>query len=1132
MITFGILGPVEASEDGRRLEIGGRQQVRLLAFLLLHADRAVPAERLAETLWDGGATIKAVQVAVARLRRALGPGGAATELSTVAGGYRLSPAPGAMDAAVFEKRVAEGQRLLTTGAARDAATTLREALGLWRGPALADVAYDDFAQDEIRRLEDLRASAAERLLEAELALGRHAEVLAEIELLAAEHPDREGLACQLMLALYRNGRQSEALQVYQRVRTWLDERGLQPGHGLQELQAAILRHAPELRWNAPAAAVDDGGAAPSLGFTARAGAGAFVGRSEAVELLQDRWGRAEDGVAQLVLIEGRPGIGKTRLAFHFAERLADAGAAALYGRTDEDALLPYQPFAEALVGLLGRGGADGPTGNANERDVLGDLTPSLRAPTVERPPDAASNRYGLYEDLRRYELLETVATVLGRTAAARPLLLVIDDLHWATKPTLLMLRHVLRRNRATRLLVIGTYRPPSETSAGPGLGDFLTDLRRELQFDVLRLAGLDDDETADLVTDLLGAPAPPSFVRALHDRTDGNPFFIEETVRAIIDVGLAADQLDAPGPLESVRVPESIEATIVSRVSRLAPETQELLGVASVVGPSASLDVLEAVADVGDVVAAVEEGLDAGLLAEGEQSDTVSFAHALVREVLYSRLSAVRRRRLHHRVATALEQLPATLEPAELARHYSLARGEADAEAACRYAVAAGRRAAEMFAYDDAIRHFRYALDLLPADREAERCDVTLALGRVQWHAGDDGATASFVEAAQSARSRGASDQLARAALGLGERYFEVTYMGSRYRDLLEQALAALGPQDRPERALLLSRLAVNLAFPNESALAHEMAREAVEMARGFGDAQLLTAVLLARHVTLLDVAHIDERLALSDELAAQSGEHQELIAERHYWRMYDLLGVGRAEEAQRELDRLELLADRLAQPLFRSIAAGARGLFADLEGDDDGADRWATTFRGHAARAHTRDALSAWAGQVYARRRRHGRSDELIEVVGRLADSGGRDLGWRAAHGLLCAERGDRAKAVELLEAELADGVDALPRGMFWLARIAALSELAVALGDAPACAELYRVLAPHRGRQVVVAYCAVWGPVEGYLSLLAEATGNLDCAAEHASAALGQARTMGAERLSAELDARVQSLSPVDAR
>ena len=148
----------------------------MLAFLLLHADRAVPAERLAETLWDGGATIKAVQVAVARLRRALGPGGAATELSTVAGGYRLSPAPGAMDAAVFEKRVAEGQRLLTTGAARDAATTLREALGLWRGPALADVAYDDFAQDEIRRLEDLRASAAERLLEAELALGRHAEV--------------------------------------------------------------------------------------------------------------------------------------------------------------------------------------------------------------------------------------------------------------------------------------------------------------------------------------------------------------------------------------------------------------------------------------------------------------------------------------------------------------------------------------------------------------------------------------------------------------------------------------------------------------------------------------------------------------------------------------------------------------------------------------------------------------------------------------------------------------------------------------------------------------------------------------------------------------------------------------------
>jgi predicted ATPase len=237
---------------------------------------------------------------------------------------------------------------------------------------------------------------------------------------------------------------------------------------------------------------------------------------------------------------------------------------------------------------------------------------------VERPPDAASNRYGLYEDLRRYELLETVATVLGRTAAARPLLLVIDDLHWATKPTLLMLRHVLRRNRATRLLVIGTYRPPSEASAGPGLGDFLTDLRRELQFDVLRLAGLDGDETADLVTDLLGAPRRrvssrcTTALTATHFyRRDGARDHRRRLGRRPARCSRSAGIRAGAG---------KHRGNDRLRVSRLAPETQELLGVASVVGPSASLDVLEAVADVGDVVAAVEEGLDAGLLAEGEQA--------------------------------------------------------------------------------------------------------------------------------------------------------------------------------------------------------------------------------------------------------------------------------------------------------------------------------------------------------------------------------------------------------------------------------------------------------------------------------------------------------------------------------
>jgi DNA-binding SARP family transcriptional activator len=243
-MEFRILGPLEVTHEGRPVPLAGAKQRALLAMLLLHANHVVASERLLDELWGDrlpGSGLGALQVRISHLRKALGPGGGLVETS--APGYVLRLDRDQLDLHRFERLVDEAERA-EPSLARD---KLREALGLWRGPALADFAYEAFAQTPINRLEEMRLLALERRIDADLALGRHAELVGELETLIAEHPLRERLRAQLMLALYRSGRQAEALRAYQVARRVLvDELGIEPGPALQELEKAILRQDPAL----------------------------------------------------------------------------------------------------------------------------------------------------------------------------------------------------------------------------------------------------------------------------------------------------------------------------------------------------------------------------------------------------------------------------------------------------------------------------------------------------------------------------------------------------------------------------------------------------------------------------------------------------------------------------------------------------------------------------------------------------------------------------------------------------------------------------------------------------------------------------------------------------------------------
>jgi hypothetical protein len=516
----------------------------------------------------------------------------------------------------------------------------------------------------------------------------------------------------------------------------------------------------------------------------------------------------------------------------------------------------------------------------------------------------------------------------------------------------------------------------------------------------------------------------------------------------------------------------------------------------------------------------LEESMAAGLVLEAaDRVDVFAFSHALVRDVLYRQLSVSRRVRLHHNVAEALEAVAEreSVSPAELAHHFLLARHFTGPDPARRYAIAAGDRATELLAYEEAVEHYKQAVALFDDDAEQERCEVLLALGRAQWRAGDDAAKLTFRTIADSANRRGDAEQLARAALGHGARYYE---SGSSGRELLEAALAAFGGGDSARRVLLLSRLAGNVGFvAEEPDRASELSAEGIAMARRLGDEELLLAALLARHATLLHVRHLDERLELSEEFMRLRAARPELMAERHQWRLYDLLESSDVEAARAEQPQLDALTKRMRQPQWQSIAAGWRGIWAELAGDVAHAERCAEEGLQAGQRAHMRTALSTWAGQLLMLRQRQGRLDELAAVIERLLrDRGARGMGWRSTHGLILAEAGDEDTARTIFREELAAYDDAIP--LFWLTSTAILSELCVRLRDAEGAKALYAALAPYAHRNVVAGHSSCWGPVERYLALLAGTFGDDELRRQHALGALARTRAMNAPLLTAELE------------
>lgn len=1104
-----LCGLLSVEVGGTQLagRLRGRQVRLLLAYLILNRARHVGREELIGALWPDDAPVSqdaALRTLLSRLRSALGS-------DALSGRDELIltlPEPVWVDLEAAGAELQRATHALEQGDARGAWGFAQVPLNI-ASRGLLPGTQAVWLEPRRRELEDLRLQALEVVGRAGLSLGR--SQLGSVEraaraLIEAE-PYRESGYVLLMEAFGARGNVAEGLRLFERLRTLLrDELGTAPAREALAAHGHLLQAGPRVPADGAAAATAGAIELPAE-LLARSQIPLVGRRSELAELI-GMWtaaGGEEPKQSRIVVLSGDAGIGKTSVAAALARRAHEDGGVVLAGRAPEEALVPYQPFLEALRHYVAVTPTDELRGAIRDYGPeLGRLVPELR----RRLPDL-SELSGEPES-ERYRLFEAVVALFTAISASAPILLVLDDLQWAERPTLLLLRHLARAPQPARLLILVAYRTEA---GGQVLGDTFAELRREGLLTQARLAGLSERETAELVALRAGEAPSKTFARKLHRETEGNPFYIEEILRHLTESGIRAGTAGAT-ELQRAGLPEGVKEIIARRTDRLAPATVEWLRVAAVVGRDFDSGQLEQLLGVeeDEFLRALEEALAAGLLLESTADPGhYSFSHTLIREALYEGMSAPRRARLHRRVGEALEAAGET-SPSALAHHFTRAASRDDAEKAIAYARVAAEQAVARRAHEEAAEHYARALEVAtrfaPEDG-SRRCELQLLLGESWVRAGERPlALGVFREAAALAQELGDNASLVRAAIGSSRRYVqEPGVIDTAVIGLLKRALERTDGAATLERVRLLSRFCGAIYFSPERDQMESLADEAMRIADVLDDPEAKVYARAARRRALWDPSRIEERLATSTEmltLARRAGD-LELQLQAHAWLVVDLLERGDRAAVNAQIAAFRNGAERLRQPLYIWNAIVWRAMGALLNGRLDRAGELAAEALASGAPGEAVTAPQYFAVQLLAIRREQGRIAELEASARQLVERNPNRAAWRAALGVVLWESGEREQAGDQLEALAAQEFTDVFLDGDWMTAMTLIADLCAGLGDETRAALVYDAMLPYAELNVVVGMAAIClGAASRYLGKLAATMGRLRDAREHFEHAL----------------------------
>jgi serine/threonine protein kinase/class 3 adenylate cyclase len=848
----------------------------------------------------------------------------------------------------------------------------------------------------------------------------------------------------------------------------------------------------------------------------RLSSGVFVGREDQLERLRHGVDDALSGRGGVLLLVGEPGIGKTRTSDELVTYARMRGAQAIWGLCYEgEGAPPYWPWMQIirayaqeqdpkqLMSQMGPGAAD-------IADIVSEVRERL--PGLPESPKLAPEQ-------ARFRLFDSIASFLKNASQEQPLVLVLDDLHWADQPSLLLLQFLAREIESSRILVLGTYRDVELGRKHP-LEQTLAELARMNTGDRVLLRGLSDADVARFVELSAGRTPPPALVEAVYRETEGNPFFVHEVVRLLQSDG----RLENPEKVASwsVEIPQGVRQVVGRRLDGLDEDCNRILTVASIIGREFDARILADAAELSEdrTLELLETAEDARIIGEMERAPgRYRFSHALIRETLYDEVRTTRRVRLHRRIGEVLEERHREHPEqhlAELAYHFCEAAPGGDLDKAIAYAQRAARRAIQSLAFEEGADHLERALSALEAadtpDRQL-RCELLLERGDALYACNRSAESlAAAQEGMEEARALGSPLHLALAAIS---RFREIVANDPERRSAIENTLEVIGDEYPMLRGRLLVRLANALIWEGEIEAGRERSREAWELLQNADDMKAVAEGASSYQTVVLGPHDLEGRLTLAREnlRRAEAAGDVEAIAQIR-------AGMGFAAFARSDFGSYyenaeQLLELSLKHRLYHAaFAVRFQALGALHSGDLDESRRLIWESKNVAERFAMSWSQEVFLAQIFHKRRIEGRVAETVDVLkAGIAGQPNTVMVWRGNLAAAYADLGDVAGARELLETAFAEDVQTTSTVNRGIDELSMWSDACVTAEDTRIGARIYEELLPHASLSLQVTSCFPAGTAARALGNLAALLGRHGDAERHFEAGIEIERGTGAD-------------------